>query len=193
MSQSNVLNRITHRDEVITWSPEAVYRYLSALPGQVPNSDLLEECMLNEYFYAGVSFIDTPRYLNFFGSAITSAKLIYNEQKEAYLKDTEATSLSELDDRFERIPDLQKPLFVARIAFHNASAAQQAAEAATRRAEEFAEKVKRLESEKKKGWRSLERKRTLQAAGEARNRLDPKKRKQQERKHKRNAAKKRNK
>jgi hypothetical protein len=191
VSQSNVLNRVSHRDDVITWSPEAVYRYLSALPGQVPNADLLQECMLNEYFYAGVSFIDGPRYLKFFGSAINTAKLVYSEQKEAYLRDTEATSLTELDDRFEKLPDLQKPLFVSRMEFHNASAAQKAAAAANRRADALAEQVRRLEGEKKKGWRSKERKRKLQAEAEARNRLDPKQRKQQERKRKKNAGKKR--
>ena len=189
VSQSNVLNRISHRDEATTWSPEAVYRYLSALPGQVPNADLLQECMLNEYFYAGVSFIDGPRYLKFFGPAINTAKLVYREQKEAYLRDTEATSSAELDDRFERLPDLQKPLFVSRMEFHNAVAAQNAADAANQRAAALAEQVRRLESEKKKGWRSKDRKRELQAEAEVRNRLDPKRRKQLERKHKKTASK----
>lgn len=193
VSQSNVLNRITHRNDVVTWSPEAVYRYLSALPGKVPSSDLLQECMLNEYFYAGVSFIDTRRYTKFFGSAINSAKLLYSEQKDAYLRDTEAASLQELDDRFEKIPDLQKPLFVSRIAFHNAMAAQQKAEAEARRANELAGQVRRLESERKKGWRSLERKRERQTEAEAKSRLNPRQRKRQERKRKKKAQRKRKK
>src|SRR5262249_43238450 len=189
VSQSNVLNRISHREDVITWSPEAVYRYLLAIPGKLPPVDLLHECILNEYFYAGVSFIDEPRYLKFFGSAINTAKLVYNEQKEAYLRDTEAISLTELDDRFEKLPDLHKPLFVSRMEFRNASNAQQAAEAANRRADALAEQVRRLESEKKKGWRSIERKRKLQAEAEGKKRLDPKRRKQQERKEKKTAKK----
>ena len=191
VSQSGVLNRVSHRDDVITWSPEAVYRYLSALPGQVPDADLLQECMLNEYYFAGASFVDGPRYLKFFGSAINTSKLVYNEQKEAYLRDTEATSSTGLDDRFEKLPDLQKPLFVSRMEFRNASAAQQVAKAANQRADALAEQVRRLESEKKKGWRSIDRKRKLQAEAEARTRLDPKRRKQQERKHKKNTGKKR--
>jgi hypothetical protein len=157
----------------------------------VPDVDLLQECMLNEYFSVGVSFIDVPRYTKFFGSAINTAKLVYEEQKEAYLRDVEASSLAQLDDRFENLPDLQKPLFVSRLELHNASLAQKAAATATKRADMLAEQVRKLESEKKKGWRSRERKTKLQAAAEARNRIDPKRQKQLEKRRKKKARKKR--
>jgi hypothetical protein len=174
VSQSNVLNRVTHRDDVITWPPEAVYRYLNALPGEITDPDLLQECMLHDYFYAGVAFIDRPRYEKFFGGAINSARLLYPEQKDAYLRDTEATSQQELDDRFEKIPDLQKPLFVSRMTFHNVRAAEERAASAKQRAEDAEAKVKLLEAEKKKGWRALGKKRQAQAAAEERNSNDPK-------------------
>jgi hypothetical protein len=174
VSQSNVLNRVTHRDDVITWPPEAVYRYLTALPVAVADPDLLQECMLHDYFYAGVAFIDRPRYERFFGGAINSARLVYQEQKEAYLRDTEATSQAGLNDRFERIPDLQKSLFVSWMTFHNVKAAEERATAAKQKAEEAEAKVKLLEAEKKKGWRTLQKRRQTQAEAEARNRKDPK-------------------
>jgi hypothetical protein len=72
--------------------------------------------MLNEYYYAGVTFIDKPRYRKFFGPAVNQAKLDYKDQVEKYLDETEQTDrLHEFDEAFDRVPDLEKPFFVGQM------------------------------------------------------------------------------
>lgn len=49
VSQSTVLNRVMSDGSATTWSPEAVYRYLTALPAHPPDPELLQQCMLHQY------------------------------------------------------------------------------------------------------------------------------------------------
>ena len=117
VSQSRILDIASSNDpSIITWSPEALYRYLVSLPGEIPSPELLHECMLNDFFYAGVSFIDTARYLEFFGPVITQAKISYEEQKEHYLEAVHGTYIHDhLDEIFEKTPDFHKPFFVTQM------------------------------------------------------------------------------
>ena len=70
ISQSRVLDQSFPEEGVVTWTPEALYRFIISLPGESVSSDLLQQCMLNEYYYAGVNFIDEERYVHFFGPVI---------------------------------------------------------------------------------------------------------------------------
>ncbi len=116
VSQSRALDRVGDGDGAVTWNPEALYRYASSLPGANLKPDLLQQCMLNEYYYAGVTFIDQPRYRKFFGPAVNQAKLDYKDQVQKYLEETEQTDrLHEFDKAFERVPDLEKPFFVGQM------------------------------------------------------------------------------
>jgi len=117
VSQSRILDIASPGDSsIITWSPEALYRYLVSLPGETPSPDLLHESMLNDFFYAGVSFIDRTRYLEFFGPVITQAKISYEEQKEHYLEAVhDAYVRDHLDEIFEKTADFQKPFFVTQM------------------------------------------------------------------------------
>lgn len=116
VSQSRSLDRVDKADGAVSWSPEALYRYASALPGASLKPELLQQCMLNEYYYAGVTFIDKPRYRKFFGPAVNQAKLDYKDQVEKYLDETEQKDrLHEFDVAFDRVPDLEKPFFVGQM------------------------------------------------------------------------------
>ena len=116
VSQSRSLDRVDTADGAVSWSPEALYRYASALPGANLKPELLQQCMLNEYYYAGVTFIDQPRYRKFFGPAVNQAKLDYKDQVQKYLDETEQTDrLHEFDEAFDRVPDLEKPFFVGQM------------------------------------------------------------------------------
>ncbi len=193
ISQSNVLNRVAQDEHVTTWTPEAVYQYLIALPNEVADPALLQECMLSEYYDAGVSIIDKDRYLKFFGPTINSSRLRYDEQKEAYLKEVEKNAGRQgretLDKAFADTPDLEKPLFVHRMNFRSVEAAQAAARESHKRAQNAERRVKQLEEERAKKWRGTEKRRELQLQAEERNRLDPKhlrkRAKQQKRRSKR--------
>jgi hypothetical protein len=178
ISQSNVLNRVAQEKHVTTWTPEAVYQYLASLPNEVADPALLQECMLSAYYDAGVSIIDKERYLKFFGPTINASRLRYPEERDGYLKDMEKAagrlSIEALDRAFAATPDLEKPLFVHRMNYRNVRAADAAAKEAVARAQFAERRVKQLEDERAKKWRSTEKKRALQLEAEEKNQLDPK-------------------
>ena len=174
VSQSRVIDQVFQPEAIATWTPEALYRYLSALPGKQTNPDLLQQCMLNEYFYAGISFIDRDRYIRFFGPSIDSAKASYEKEKTSYIKEFEETNARDLDDAFNKTPDLEKPFFVSQMGWRQAEASQQREDLARQRALEAEAKVKQLESEKNKAWKTREKKRQEQEAARLRNLRDPK-------------------
>jgi hypothetical protein len=129
VSQSRILDAVDEGAHVITWSPEAVYRYLSSLPGGTTDPALLQECMLGEFFNVGAQVIDRSRYIAFFGPAISQAKLSYVEQKMKYLESTEKFRSSvELDQAFSKTPELEKPFFVSQMAWSIARRAEKTAE-----------------------------------------------------------------
>jgi len=174
VSQSRVLDIVFQEEAVSTWTPEAVYRYLSALPGKQTNPDLLQQCMLNEYYYAGISFIDKDRYVRFFGPSIDSAKASYEKEKSKYVSELEEAYTRNLDEAFDKTPDLEKPFFVAQMGWRLAEASEQREELSRKRAIEAEAKVKQLESERDKAWKTRERRRQEQEAARLRNLQDPK-------------------
>ena len=188
VSQSQIIDRVFQREAVTTWSPEALYRYLSVLPGRQINPDLLQQCMLHEYYYAGISFIDKDRYGHFFGPSINAAKASYQKEKASYIKELEDTYTGGIDDAFEQTPDLEKPFFVAQMGWRRAESSERKQESVLRRALEAEKRVDQLESEKDKAWKTREKRWQKQEAAKLRNLQDPKhvrKRQRQAKKRKR--------
>ncbi len=189
VSQSRIVDSVFPSDSIMTWTPEALYRYLAALPGMQADPDLLQQCMLHEYFYAGISFIDKDRYTRFFGPSIDAAKASYQKEKDGYMRDIEGTHIEEINDAFDKTPDLEKPFFVAQMGWRMAEAAQRREETARQRALEAETKVKQLETEKNKAWKIKGKNREKEEASRLRNLNDPKhvrKRLKQAKKRKRN-------
>ena len=174
VSQSRIMDQVFQTEGVTTWTPESLYRYLSALPGRQTNPDLLQQCMLHEYYYAGISFIDKDRYVRFFGPSIDAAKASYENEKISYISELEDTYPGDLDDVFDKIPDLEKPFFVAQMGWRRAEASQQKEEAERQRALKAEAKVRRLESERDKAWKTREKDGQEQEAARLRNLQDPK-------------------
>ena len=174
VSQSRIIDQVFEPKAVTTWTPEALYRYLSALPGSEVNPDLIQQCMLNEYYYAGISFIDKDRYKRFFGPSIDAAKISFEKEKTKYLNELEETYTRNIEDAFEKTPDLEKPFFVAQMGWRLAEASQKREESAKKRALEAETKVKKLESEKEKAWKTREKVRQEQETARLRNLKDQK-------------------
>jgi hypothetical protein len=194
VSQSRIMDYVFKPENISTWEPGTLYRYLSALPGNEMNTDLLQQSMLQEYYYAGISFIDKDRYCKFFGTSIDSAKLSFEQEKIKYTNELKETYTKNIDDAFAKTPDLEKPFFVTQMGWQLAEIAGKRADEAEKRAElaridafEANEKIKKLESEKDKAWKTREKERQKQDAAEFRNMQDPKhirKRKRQAKKRK---------
>lgn len=174
VSQSRLLDKLSQSGSVSTWSPESLYRYVSSLPGNLTRPDLLQQCMLHEYFYAGISFIDKARYLRFFGPSVDAAKASYEQEKRNYIREVEHVHADVFDEAFERTPDLEKPFFVAQMGWRVAEKAREAEEFAKRRATEAEAQVTQLKAEKSAAWRLKEKRRRQSDEGRLRNLQDPK-------------------
>ena len=194
VSQSRIIDQAFQQETITTWAPESLYRYLATLLGKEINPDLLQQCMLHEYYYAGISFIDKNRYEHFFGSSINAAKASYRKEIDRYIEEIEETHIK-IDAAFEQTPDLEKPFFVAQMGWKLAEESKQKEELskqreklAIRRALDAEIKVKNLEVERDKAWKTREEIKQKQEAARLRNLQDPKhvrKRRRQAKKRKR--------
>ena len=192
ISQSRVLDQSFPEEGVVTWTPEALYRFIISLPGESVSSDLLQQCMLNEYYYAGVNFIDEERYVHFFGPVIHQARLKYEEEKTRYLEEAAGhDDEAQLDQQFERISDLKKPLFAVQMAWKVADRASARAEKLEKERGVLQERVERLEGEKAAGWKRKEAVRQKQEAARQRHLKDPKHQRKRARQAKKRQRKKR--
>ena len=199
VSQSQLLDQVFDADSMITWTPEALFQYLSSLPGETLDPDLLQQCMLQEYYYAGISFLDKARYLRFFGPSIDAAKASYRDERAYYVNQVEDKYVKELDEAFDETADLEKPFFVAQLGWMRAREAEreiaqatERAAVAERRASSAERRVKELESDQERQQRKA--KRLTHELARIRNRGDPKhvrKRKRQAKKRRRKKKKKR--
>ena len=133
LSQSRILDRIPPADPV-SWTPEVLYRYIIALPGEKLSPDLLQRCLLQEYLGAGVTIVDKERYERFFGPSINAANTTYREERDKYLKQISTASAPDLDAAFEEIPDLEKPFFVQQMGWRIAEKEKTRADEAQKQA-----------------------------------------------------------
>ncbi len=174
-SQGRILDHVFQQGNALTWTPETIYRYVTAvLPGRETSPDLLQQCMLHDYYYAGVSFIDRDLYTRFFGPTIDAAKISYKNEKANYIASVEGTHTGQLDSAFEKTPDLEKPFFITQMAWKAADASKRREEIAIQRAKEAETKVKLLEAEKGKAWKNREKNKQEQEVARQRNLKDPK-------------------
>lgn len=185
VSQSRILERA---HSVVTWTPEALYRYLSSFPDRETDPDILQQCMLNEYYYAGITFVDRGRYERFFGSIIDESKASYSRELAGYIGDRDKTYGERVTAAFESTPDLEKPFFVAQMGWHSAADALAREERAQQQVVALEEQVRKLVAEGSvaRGARAKERRR--QDVATARNRRNLKhvrKRKRQKKKRRR--------
>lgn len=171
VSQSAILER-THA--VKTWAPEALYRYLSSFPDRETNADLLQQCMLSEYYYAGIKFVDRPRYERFFGSIINESKTSYRRELDGFIKDRDDAYCKGLTSSFESTPDLEKPMFVAQMGWRRAAESQEREEQAQLRVAALEDRVRRLVADSDVARRAVARERRRQDLARARNRRNPK-------------------
>jgi hypothetical protein len=134
VSLSLILDQISKRTGVITWRPEALYRYVTALPGEKIDPKLLQQAMLHEFFYAGVVFIDEHRYRKFFGPAISQSRATLAEQSEKLQRQTETVFAPDYDEAFEKTPDLEKPFFASQAVWRYAEQLEREKQQAEQRA-----------------------------------------------------------
>lgn len=189
LSLGRIIDVVSQSSEALTWTPESLYRYLSAISGRPINPELLQQCMLHGYFYAGISFIDRTRYEQFFGPSIDAAKASFEEERVGYIREIEHSYTGDLEDVFNETPDLEKPFFVAQMGWRLAEVSKHREESALQRALRAESMVKELESERDQVWKTRSEERQKQEEARLRNLKNPKhvrKRQRQAKKRRRN-------
>jgi hypothetical protein len=173
ISTSRVLDRVFIGDGIVTWSPEALYRYVLAIPGETPVAELVHESMFQEFFEAGAIFVDRNRHMRMFGPSIDEARLSFRDQQERFLAESGRSDMEQFEDAFERTPDLQKPFFTTQMGLQLARSAEERARAASAQAAVLQARVNQLEAEKEVAWRKKRKVRAEQLAAEHRNAANP--------------------
>ena len=171
VSRSRVMDYAVSQGNIVTWAPEALYRYLSSLPGREIDPDLLQQCMIGEYYYAGIELIDQAKYERYFGRMIDASKAFYKDEIEGYASDLEDDAEG-IEAAYTSTPDLEKPLFVVQVGWRLVQSAVNRERVGAREKMELERKVKELEGELEKSRKSRETQR--QERARARNQQDPK-------------------
>ena len=174
VSESRLFESTFRSVQLTTWTPEALFRYITAMPGQQTDPDLLQQCLLHEYFYAGVSFIDRNRYLRYFGPSIDAAKAAFKEERAAYIRVLEDRYTRGISEAFGKTPDLEKPFFVSQMITRTSAESERRERLAQERASAAEARIKELELEKSEAWKGREARRQQQEASRLRNLSDPK-------------------
>ena len=171
VSRSRVMDYTGSHGDIVTWAPEALYRYLASFPGREIDPSLLQQCMIVEYYYAGIEIIDQAKYERYFGRMIDSSNALYSEEIEGYVRDLEDDAES-IEKAFSETSDLEKPLFVAYMGWRIAESATHRERVGIRERMELERQVKELEGELERSQRGKETQR--QEYARARNQRDPK-------------------
>ena len=145
VSQSRVFDHIAD-SQIITWSTEAVYRYITSLSADAPSSQAMQECMLNGIYSSG-GIISTKCIHPVFWPTIDSAKLKFSEEKDKYIQFVESNlSMATLESDFESTPDLDKPYFVSRMDWQLADVMQMREKETKEKLTSANERIKELEA-----------------------------------------------
>ncbi|MBL7119516.1 MAG: SIR2 family protein [Dehalococcoidia bacterium] len=168
LSQSNILDKLHGAARRMTWKPEAMYRFLSLFSVTPAQIDLLYQCMIEDFFFAGFDIVDTQVIKRSIAPTIRQARMQLDQEKQAYETTLGEQRLSELTDAFDKVPDEQKPFYTMQFAFYVARQAIKGTEAAETRVK-IAEQEKGLILKEKTElerlrWEKAERKRKQEKA-----------------------------
>jgi len=130
--------------------------------------------MLNEYFYAGISFIDRHRYERFFGPNIDMSKVSFEREMSEYVRGQEDVYARRMTELFESTPDLEKPFLFEQIGWRKAEEARQRELQANRRAIRLEARLRELESGTSNVSEERSKERQRQEQARLRNLRDPK-------------------
>ena len=111
LSQSGVLDRLLRSKTRITWKPEAMYRFLSLFSTAPTDVDLLYQCMVQDFYYAGFNIVDRESISLYVKPMINQARMQFDQEKKRYEEALGRTEFSNLKEKFERTPDEQKPFY----------------------------------------------------------------------------------
>jgi hypothetical protein len=111
LSQSSILNKMSKTQTKISWRPEAMYRFLTLFSSVPPATDLLYQCMTQDFFYTGFDIVDNKAISHYAAPLIRQARMVLEQERATYEKALGQVRLRELEVAFEQIPDVEKPFY----------------------------------------------------------------------------------
>jgi len=148
LSQSGFLNR--YSDNTIVWKPETMYRFLTLFSSAPPETDMLYQCMTQDFFYAGFDIIDDRTISNYAAPLIHQSRMNLEQERTEYEKVLGKERFADIKAKFEQTPDAQKPFYSMQFAYYVAGQAEALRKSAVERA---------IKAEDKRDLTSTERKR----------------------------------
>ena len=102
-------------DGLLTWSPESFYRHLTLLSGDAADATQIFESIMTNYYGFGVELVPTSEsYAAYFGPVVAASRLSFQKESQKYLDamERDVSERETVQEKFDRTPDLEKPLFV---------------------------------------------------------------------------------
>jgi len=118
ISQSIHLNNIGKEKSVITWTPEAVYRFLTLFSSHTPTNDYFHECLTQSFFFSGLSIFDKQVLTKFASPLIRQSRMELEQERGNYENLLEAKKFDTSLEDLEKQPDLNKPFYSLQTAFY---------------------------------------------------------------------------
>ena len=147
LSQSSFLNNYSSKP--IVWKPETMFRFLTLFSSVPPATDMLYQCMTQDFFYAGFDIIDEQSITNYASPLVHQARMKLETERAEYEKVLGKDRLTELEAKFEQTPDAQKPFYSMQFAFYVASQAEALRKIAVERATRAEDRTELTQKERK--------------------------------------------
>ncbi|APZ93309.1 SIR2 family protein [Fuerstiella marisgermanici] len=172
---------------VLTWKPEMLFRHLSLLCPDSKDDATIVEAMATEYSELGISLIDEDAFRSYFEPLISTSRLSYQREKASFISAVEGEakrSVEELDEEFQSVSDLAKPLFVSQMFWREQTSEKTQLRRELKRALERKEALDTKLKKEEADWEEKRKKTIEHYENRIRNLTDPKRRRHVERKSK---------
>jgi hypothetical protein len=118
ISQSIHLNKISVGKGLITWTPDATYRFLILLSKSTPSKELLYQCMTQDFFFSGFTIVDKEAMAKFISPLIKQGRMELKQEVQVYEEALGTKRYKEILENYEKQPDEMKPFYSVQIAFY---------------------------------------------------------------------------
>ena len=115
LTNSTFLNSSSEDQERFAWNPDTMYKYLTMISTELPDSDLLFQSMMQEFYYAGFDVMNQEAVHEYFKDPVKQARFAIEEVKKEFSNELKNGNLRRMVNRFEGLDDFQKPFYARRI------------------------------------------------------------------------------
>ena len=134
-----------------------MYRFISTLSSILPDEDLLYQSMVQDFFYSGFDIVNSDALKEYFAGPVRQSRMIIDEERTRYEHAIGKPTYNRLRNKFESIPDTQKPFYSMQFAYYVARQEGEKRRIAEERAAK-AEQLKALLEKERKDYERLKAK-----------------------------------